>query len=106
MARNHVNKPLILNIYNSRQDEVRQVTIVPRTGWGGDGLLGCAIRFSPLDGVRDRVWHILVELSLFRASYVLTFIESSRKFTCSKGRSHRFRGLCPSFTGYITPFRR
>lgn len=60
MARNHVNKPLKLTIYNSREDEEREVTIVPRTGWGGEGLLGCAIRFSPLEGVRDRVWHILV----------------------------------------------
>ena len=60
MARNHVNKPLKLTLYNSRQDDERNVTIVPRTGWGGDGLLGCAIRFCPLDGARDRVWHILV----------------------------------------------
>jgi hypothetical protein len=64
MARNHVNKPLKLSLYNSRQDEERDVTIVPRTGWGGDGLLGCAIRFSPLEGVRDRVWHILVKQNI------------------------------------------
>lgn len=63
MAKNHINKPLKLTIYNGRQDEEREITIVPRTGWGGEGLLGCAIRFSPLEGVRDRVWHILVHLN-------------------------------------------
>ena len=96
MARNHVNKPLKLDIYNSRRDEERQVTIVPRSGWGGDGLLGCAIRFSPLDGVRDRVWHILVH---FKGSpwaynyFCLLSLESSCKFTRSKGRSHCNGGL-------------
>lgn len=76
MARNHVNKPLKLTIYNSRQDEERQVTIVPRTGWGGDGLLGCAIRFSQLDGVRDRSWHILVQ-QLDIKEYFLSFLLES-----------------------------
>lgn len=76
MAKNHVNKPLKLNIYNSREDEERQVTIVPRTGWGGDGLLGCAIRFSPMDGVRDRAWHILVK-SIMTPFLIIFIIESA-----------------------------
>lgn len=48
-----------LRLYNSRQDELRECTIVPRTGWGGDGLLGCSIRLSPMSAIRDRVWHVL-----------------------------------------------
>lgn len=74
MARNHVNKPLKLSLYNSRRDEEREITIVPRIGWGGDGLLGCAIRFSPLEGVRDRVWHILVnKIKIDRDKYFYLF---------------------------------
>lgn len=87
MARNHVNKPLKLTIYNSRQDEERQITIVPRTGWGGDGLLGCAIRSSPLEGVRDRVWHILVLLFLSVCHFVI--LSSFRMFT----RIHQLKRL-------------
>lgn len=73
MARNHVNKPLKLSLYNSRRDEEREVTIVPRTGWGGEGLLGCAIRFSPLEGVRDRVWHILVKIKQYIINHFYPF---------------------------------
>lgn len=79
MAKNHVNKPLKLSLYNSRQDEEREVTIVPRTGWGGEGLLGCAIRFSPLAGVRDRVWHILVNITYV---FMILLIFTSSSFLC------------------------
>ena len=72
-----MNKPLKMSLYNSRQDEEREVTIVPRTGWGGDGLLGCAIRFSPLEGVRDRVWHILVNTKIVMRDFTTSLF---RKF--------------------------
>ena len=83
MARNHVNKPLKLSFYNSRQDEEREVTIVPRTGWGGEGLLGCAIRFCSLEGVRDRVWHILVKLGveIFQMILYINLFLSFRLFS-------------------------
>jgi hypothetical protein len=63
MAKSHVDKPMRMNVYNSRNDTVREVVITPSHCWGGEGLLGCSIRFSSYDGAMDRVWRILVHSS-------------------------------------------
>ena len=60
MAKSHVGKAMRMHVYNARNDTVREVSIVPRSGWGGDGLLGCSIRFSAYERAIDRVWRILV----------------------------------------------
>lgn len=42
-AKNGVDKPLKLTIYNARQDELRNVEVIPTLSWGGDGILGTHI---------------------------------------------------------------
>lgn len=60
MAKSHVNKPMCVNVYNSRNDTIREAIIIPSDKWGGDGLLGCSIRFTTYERAIDRVWRILV----------------------------------------------
>jgi hypothetical protein len=59
MARSQIDRPLRLSVYNSRNDSVREVTVVPSTSWGGEGLLGCSIRFSTTLNAVDRCWRVL-----------------------------------------------
>ena len=42
----HDNKPLKLFVYNVTIDSCRQVQIVPNSGWGREGLLGCGIAYG------------------------------------------------------------
>lgn len=59
MARNHVDRPMRVEVYNARTDATRTVTIVPSNAWGGATLLGANIRYALVTGARDRVWHVL-----------------------------------------------
>lgn len=59
MAKLHQDKPIQLMLYNSRLESYRQVTMIPSHQWGGDGLLGCSIRFCSYEEASSRVWHIL-----------------------------------------------
>lgn len=58
MAKNHVDRPMKMMIYNSRLNSIRETTIVPSHNWGGKTLLGASIRFCQVDDVADRVWHV------------------------------------------------
>jgi hypothetical protein len=49
-----------MTIYSSKTQSVREVTIIPSTTWGGQGLLGVSIRFCSFEGANENVWHILV----------------------------------------------
>ncbi|EPX74449.1 GRASP protein [Schizosaccharomyces octosporus yFS286] len=44
----HLNRPLRLYIYNQYQDNTRQITIVPKRNWGGDGAIGCGVGHGAL----------------------------------------------------------
>lgn len=59
MAQNHVDRPMRMTVYNSRQDTIREVSIVPSRVWGGKTLLGASIRFCTVSGAPDRVWHVI-----------------------------------------------
>lgn len=48
LVEDHLNRSLILWVYNSEFDVVREVELVPRRGWGGDGALGAVLGFGAL----------------------------------------------------------
>jgi GRASP55/65 PDZ-like domain len=44
----HLNRSLVLWVYNSEFDVVREVELIPRRGWGGEGALGAVLGFGAL----------------------------------------------------------
>ena len=60
-AKNSLDQPLNLSVYNSRNDSLRRLSIVPSLNWGDEhgGMLGCSVRFVECSNAQDRVWHIL-----------------------------------------------
>jgi hypothetical protein len=48
LVEDHLNRSLILWVYNSEFDVVREVELVPRRGWGGEGALGAVLGFGAL----------------------------------------------------------
>jgi len=52
-------KELELIVYNSKRDGTRMCTIIPRSDWGGQGLLGITIRFDSFENANENVIHIL-----------------------------------------------
>lgn len=58
-----VDKELLITVYSSKTQSVRQTTIVPSMTWGGQGLLGVSIRFCSFEGANENVWHVLVRFT-------------------------------------------
>jgi hypothetical protein len=55
-----VGTPIELGVYNSRLEAYRRVVLQPSATWGGQGLLGCSIRFGAYEEESTMaVWHIL-----------------------------------------------
>ncbi|KAF9205056.1 Golgi reassembly-stacking protein 2 [Haplosporangium sp. Z 27] len=54
------DKPIILDVYSTREQELRKVEMTPTREWGGgnEGLIGCSIRFCLFDTINDIVWHV------------------------------------------------
>ena len=48
LVEDHLNRTLVLWAYNSEFDVVREVELVPRRGWGGDGALGAVLGYGAL----------------------------------------------------------
>jgi hypothetical protein len=48
LVEDHLNRSLILWVYNSEFDVVREVELVPRRDWGGEGALGAVLGFGAL----------------------------------------------------------
>ena len=48
LVEDHLNRSLVLWVYNSEFDLVREVELVPRRGWGGEGALGAVLGFGAL----------------------------------------------------------
>lgn len=44
----HLNRSLTLWVYNSEFDVVREVELIPRRGWGGEGALGAMLGYGAL----------------------------------------------------------
>lgn len=59
LLRQNVDKPVKLVVYSSKTQTVRELTLTPSQGWGGQGLLGVSIRFCSFEGANEHVWHIL-----------------------------------------------
>lgn len=74
MAKNHIDRPMKMLVYNSRTDQRRDVTITPSRAWGGKTLLGttlviyalsnntalgASIRYCQVTNAIDRVWHVV-----------------------------------------------
>ncbi|KAL5964490.1 Golgi reassembly-stacking protein 2 [Taenia solium] len=51
--------PMRLEVYSSKTQEFREVTLVPSSNWGGQGLLGLSIRYCSFKGANENVWHVL-----------------------------------------------
>ncbi|KAI1625075.1 GRASP55/65 PDZ-like domain-containing protein [Exophiala viscosa] len=48
LVEDHLNRSLVLWVYNSEFDVVREVELVPRRGWGGEGAVGAVLGFGAL----------------------------------------------------------
>lgn len=48
LVEDHLNRSLVLWVYNSEFDVVREVDLIPRRGWGGEGALGAVLGFGAL----------------------------------------------------------
>lgn len=48
LIEDHLNRSLVLWVYNSEFDVVREVDLIPRRGWGGEGALGAVLGFGAL----------------------------------------------------------
>ncbi|KAF9921684.1 Golgi reassembly-stacking protein 2 [Linnemannia zychae] len=48
LVEDYIEDELPLHVYNANTNEVREVIIVPREDWGGQGLLGCDVGFGYL----------------------------------------------------------
>ncbi|XP_065359213.1 Golgi reassembly-stacking protein 2 [Calliphora vicina] len=59
LLKQNVDKPVKIVVYSSKTQTVRELTLTPSSGWGGQGLLGVSIRFCSFEGANEHVWHIL-----------------------------------------------
>lgn len=59
LLKTNIDKEVRMTIYSSKTQSVREVTVIPSTTWGGQGLLGVSIRFCSFEGANENVWHIL-----------------------------------------------
>lgn len=48
LVEDYLNRSLVLWVYNSEFDIVREVELVPRRGWGGEGALGAVLGYGAL----------------------------------------------------------
>ncbi|XP_018408991.1 PREDICTED: Golgi reassembly-stacking protein 1 [Nanorana parkeri] len=55
----NVEKPVKLEVYNTKTMKVRELEITPSNMWGGQGLLGASVRFCSFQGANEHVWHVL-----------------------------------------------
>ena len=55
----NIGKPLTLALFNSKWKQFREVDLIPSNNWGGDGLVGCSIRFCNFEHGGECVWHVM-----------------------------------------------
>ncbi|KAM7532443.1 hypothetical protein Aperf_G00000133044 [Anoplocephala perfoliata] len=53
------DKPVLLQVYSSKTQQYRDVTLIPTDDWGGQGLLGLSIRYCSFKSANENVWHVL-----------------------------------------------
>ncbi|KAK2589259.1 hypothetical protein KPH14_007819 [Odynerus spinipes] len=59
LLKTNVDKEVIITVYSSKTQSVRQTVIVPSMTWGGQGFLGVSVRFCSIKGANENVWHVL-----------------------------------------------
>ncbi|CAB4476056.1 hypothetical protein RhiirA5_350899 [Rhizophagus irregularis] len=58
----YIGKEAILLIYSTKEQEFREVKLIPNRDWTSnpqDGLIGCSIRYCSYESINEHVWHIL-----------------------------------------------
>ncbi|KAM8967171.1 Golgi reassembly-stacking protein 1 [Pelodytes ibericus] len=55
----NAEKPVKLEVYNTKSMKLREVEVTPSNMWGGQGLLGASVRFCSFQGANEHVWHVL-----------------------------------------------
>ena len=55
----NVNQSISLDVFNAKARKLRIVSIVPNVDWGGDGLVGCSVRFCRFEHAGQSIWHVL-----------------------------------------------
>ncbi|KAH8551028.1 GRASP55/65 PDZ-like domain-containing protein [Umbelopsis sp. PMI_123] len=61
----NVDKSVVLEVYSSKEQSIREVTIVPSKSWHTPdkpeetSLIGCSIRFCSYENAGEHVWHVL-----------------------------------------------
>ena len=55
----NVDQPVILEIFNYKWGKFRTVQVVPRSNWGGEGLLGLHVRFDSMEKAAESVLHVV-----------------------------------------------
>ncbi|GAB5593131.1 Golgi reassembly-stacking protein 1 [Umbelopsis nana] len=61
----NIDKSVVLDVYSSKEQSVREVTIVPSKSWHTPdkpeetSLIGCSIRFCSYENAGEHVWHVL-----------------------------------------------
>uniref|UniRef100_A0A1A8HQ02 Golgi reassembly stacking protein 2, 55kDa n=1 Tax=Nothobranchius kuhntae TaxID=321403 RepID=A0A1A8HQ02_NOTKU len=55
----NVERPVKMQLYNSKTQTLRETTVTPSNTWGGQGLLGVSIRFCSFEGANQNIWHVL-----------------------------------------------
>ncbi|CAG8464384.1 9189_t:CDS:10 [Ambispora leptoticha] len=58
----NMDKEVVLAIYSTKEQELREVPMIPNRSWTsnpGDGLIGLSIRFCTYEATNEHVWHIL-----------------------------------------------
>lgn len=56
--RENGGQPVILEVFNAKAGKLRTVQVVPRPGWGGDGLLGLHVKWDAVVGAAEAVLHV------------------------------------------------
>ncbi|KAN0022080.1 hypothetical protein ACTFIU_004244 [Dictyostelium citrinum] len=57
--KSNIGKPVELIVYNIKSDTTREVSVIPSTTWGGQGLAGISIRYCSWEKTLENVWHVL-----------------------------------------------
>lgn len=55
----NVEKPVKVEVFNTKSMKYRELQVIPSNMWGGQGLLGASVRFCSFQGANENVWHVL-----------------------------------------------
>jgi len=59
ILRENVCDEVKLQVFNTREGNLREVSLIPSNSWGGAGFAGISVRFCSLAQANEHVWHVL-----------------------------------------------